>query len=33
MIYRVDILLFDEFETLDVFGAVEVFGKLRDNFK
>ncbi|MDU4659157.1 MAG: DJ-1/PfpI family protein [Clostridium butyricum] len=33
MIYRVDILLFDKFETLDVFGPVEVFGRLPDNFK
>lgn len=33
MIYRVDILLFDEFETLDVFGPVEVLGKLLDIFK
>lgn len=33
MIYRVDILLFDKFETLDVFGPVEVFGKLPDIFK
>ncbi|EKQ53609.1 MULTISPECIES: DJ-1/PfpI family protein [unclassified Clostridium] len=33
MIYRVDILLFDKFETLDVFGPVEVFGRLPDIFK
>jgi len=33
MIYRVDILLFDKFETLDVFGPVEVFGRLSDIFK
>ena len=33
MIYRVNILLFDKFETLDVFGPVEVFGRLPDVFK
>lgn len=33
MIYRVDILLFDEFETLDVFGPVEILGRLPDIFK
>lgn len=33
MIYRVDILLFNKFETLDVFGPVEVFGRLPDVFK
>ncbi|WP_238859475.1 DJ-1/PfpI family protein [Clostridium sp. YIM B02569] len=33
MNYRVDILLFDEFETLDVFGPVEIFGRLPDIFK
>lgn len=33
MIYRVDILLFDKFETLDVFGPVEVFGRLPDIFE
>lgn len=33
MSYRIDILLFDKFETLDVFGPVEVLGKLPDIFK
>jgi putative intracellular protease/amidase len=33
MLYRVDILLFDEFETLDVFGPVEILGRLPDIFK
>lgn len=33
MVYRVDILLFDEFETLDVFGPVEILGRLPDIFK
>ncbi len=33
MNYRVDILLFDEFETLDVFGPVEILGRLPDVFK
>ncbi|WP_035795095.1 DJ-1/PfpI family protein [Clostridium akagii] len=33
MMYRVDILLFDKFETLDVFGPVEIFGRLPDVFK
>lgn len=33
MIYRVDILLFDKFETLDVFGPVEILGRLLDIFK
>ena len=33
MIYRVDILLFDKFETLDVFGPVEILGRLPDVFK
>lgn len=28
--YRVNILLFDNFETLDVFGPVEIFGKVSD---
>lgn len=32
MIYRVNIVLFDKFETLDVFGPVEVFGCLPDVF-
>ena len=33
MIYWVDILLFDEFETLDVFGPVEILGRLPEIFK
>ncbi len=33
MIYRVDVFLFDKFETLDVFGPVEIFGRLPDVFK
>ena len=33
MIYRIDILLFDKCETLDVFGPVEIFGRLSDTFK
>jgi putative intracellular protease/amidase len=33
MFYRVDILLFDKFETLDVFGPVEILGSLPDIFK
>ncbi len=33
MIYRVDIFLFNKFETLDVFGPVEIFGRLPDVFK
>lgn len=33
MIYRVDILLFDKFETLDVFGPVEILGRLPEVFK
>ncbi|GFZ31416.1 dimethyladenosine transferase [Clostridium zeae] len=33
MIYIVDVLLFDDFETLDVFGPVEILGKLPDTFK
>ena len=33
MIYRVDILLFNNFETLDVFGPVEILGRLPDVFK
>lgn len=33
MSYRVDILLFDKFETLDVFGPVEILGRLPDVFK
>jgi putative intracellular protease/amidase len=28
----VAVLLFDDFETLDVFGPVEVFGRLKDDF-
>lgn len=30
--YRVNIILFDGFETLDVFGPVEIFGCLPDEF-
>src|SRR5664279_1733357 len=30
---NVAILLFDNFETLDVFGPVEIFGGLPDNYK
>lgn len=33
MRYRVDILLFDKFETLDVFGPVEILGSVPDTFK
>ncbi|GFP75322.1 DJ-1/PfpI family protein [Clostridium fungisolvens] len=33
MSYIVDVLLFDDFETLDVFGPVEILGKLPDIFK
>lgn len=33
MRYRVDVLLFDKFETLDVFGPVEIFGSVPDIFK
>ena len=33
MVYRVDVLLFDKFETLDVFGPVEILGSLPDVFK
>lgn len=33
MIYRVDIFLFDNFETLDVFGPVEIFGCMPEAFK
>lgn len=33
MVYRVNILLFKEFETLDVFGPVEILGSLPDIFK
>lgn len=32
MVYRVNVVLFDKFETLDVFGPVEVFGCLPDVF-
>lgn len=31
-IMQVAILLFEDFETLDVFGPVEIFGRLRDMF-
>lgn len=33
MSYIVDVLLFNDFETLDVFGPVEILGKLPDIFK
>ncbi|MBY6988579.1 DJ-1/PfpI family protein, partial [Clostridium botulinum] len=33
MRYRVDILLFDRFETLDVFGPVEILGSVPEIFK
>lgn len=30
---NVSILLFDDFETLDVFGPVEIFGRLKDHYQ
>ena len=30
---NVAVLLFDEFETLDVFGPVEIFGRLKDHYQ
>ncbi|MEJ7678258.1 MAG: DJ-1/PfpI family protein [Segetibacter sp.] len=30
---NVGILLFEDFETLDVFGPVEIFGRLKDHYK
>jgi putative intracellular protease/amidase len=33
MPYTIDILLFDKFETLDVFGPVEIFGSLPEIFE
>ena len=30
---KVAVLLFDDFETLDVFGPVEIFGRLKDHYK
>src|SRR5438128_10591874 len=27
------VLLFEDFETLDVFGPVEIFGRLKDHYK
>lgn len=33
MSYRVDVLLFDKFETLDVFGPVEILGSIPNIFK
>ncbi len=33
MCYRVDVLLFDRFETLDVFGPVEILGSVPEIFK
>ncbi|MDO9376469.1 MAG: DJ-1/PfpI family protein [Ferruginibacter sp.] len=31
--YTVAVLLFEDFETLDVFGPVEIFGRLKDHYK
>lgn len=33
MCYRVDVLLFNRFETLDVFGPVEILGSVPEIFK
>ncbi|MDD7794102.1 DJ-1/PfpI family protein [Clostridium sp. 'White wine YQ'] len=33
MKFRINILMFDEFETLDVFGPVEIFGKMPEVFE
>ncbi len=33
MMMKVAILLFDDFETLDVFGPVEIFGRLKDHYQ
>ena len=33
MRYRINIVLFNDFETLDVFGPVEIFGSLTEVFK
>ena len=30
---NVAVLLFEDFETLDVFGPVEIFGRLKDHYK
>jgi len=30
---KVAVLLFDDFETLDVFGPVEIFGRLKDHYR
>jgi len=30
---NIAVLLFDDFETLDVFGPVEIFGRLKDHYK
>ena len=30
---NIAILLYDEFETLDVYGPVEIFGKLPETYK
>jgi putative intracellular protease/amidase len=30
---NVTVLLFEDFETLDVFGPVEIFGRLKDNYQ
>jgi putative intracellular protease/amidase len=33
MMKKVAVLLFDDFETLDVFGPVEIFGRLKDHYQ
>ena len=33
MLYNINVVLFDGFETLDVFGPVEIFGHTSENFK
>ena len=30
---NIAVLLFDDFETLDVFGPVEIFGRLKDHYQ
>lgn len=30
---KVAVIIFEEFETLDVFGPVEIFGRLKDNYQ
>ncbi|SHI25239.1 DJ-1/PfpI family protein [Clostridium intestinale DSM 6191] len=32
-IYRINVVLFNDFETLDVFGPVEIFGCVKEEFK